>query len=343
MYSADGGKTWHAATTTINPDNSFVIDTGTGVAVRVSDASVPVTAVYTAAQLNNPDETLKTGEGTWLYVRPPAVYSGDDNNTQVTAHYFNAGANHDLRGAAEGHFTRDTAVRLDSLDIANDRLYYSFTLDNGSNWIQSFVPIPPPGAETARLPVPGGFLNISNVDPGPPSTNNPIAFTPDDMGTQFLIHPHRADIDFQIGDNDFITVNVVGKGIFGGLYNYSENTSYPYSQVVPGPNLFETLGKLIAGLETNDQAMIQQSLTNLDEVMSLVRTRAAEVGGRQNRLTVTQAALTMRTFNELDSLSHIEDVDISELMTRMAQQQIAYTSVLKSSSMVMQMSLVNFL
>jgi flagellar hook-associated protein 3 FlgL len=229
------------------------------------------------------------------------------------------------------------------LDTANDRLYYSFTMDNGSNWIQSFVPIPPSGAETIRLPVPGGFLNISNVDPGPPLVNNPIVFDPDDMGTQFLIHPHRADIDFQIGDSDFITVNLVGKSIFGGLYNYSENTDYPYPQVVPGPNLFETLGKLIAGLETNDQAMVQQCLTKLDEVMALVRMRTAEVGGRQNRLTVTQAALTMRSFNEKDSLSHMEDVEITELMTRMAQQQIAYTSVLKSSSMIMQMSLVNFL
>jgi flagellar hook-associated protein 3 FlgL len=77
--------------------------------------------------------------------------------------------------------------------------------------------------------------------------------------------------------------------------------------------------------------------------MALVSTRVAEVGGRENRLIVTQAALVMRTYSEEDHLSQMEDVDVTELMTRLAQQQIAYNSVLKSSSMIMQMSLVNFL
>ena len=371
MFSADGGKTWQevSSTTSVHEPatNRHVttIQTGIGVTVQISNpgttAAPTVTPTYWQTQLANPtpdDEVLKTSEGTWLYVRPTAIYNGDDNNTQVTASYWNLNANNQLKGNAQGHFTRDVAVRLDSIVPGQggqpDRLFYSFSTDNGSNWTMTSVPMPPsPLNSTAplSLPVPGGFLTVGEPVGGPPPTSyilpqagNPLApTTPNDMGTQFIIHPHRADIQFQIGDNDYITVNMVGKDIFGGLYNYSEHTTYPHAEVVPGPNMFETLGKLIAALETNDQTMVQQCLPELDAIMALVRTRVAEVGGRENRLIVTQAALMMRTFSEEDHLSQIEDVDITELMTRLAQQQIAYNSVLKSSSMIMQMSLVNFL
>ncbi|MCL1939146.1 MAG: flagellar biosynthesis protein FlgL [Desulfovibrionaceae bacterium] len=343
MYSADGGKTWLPTNPpTPNPAGTgCIIDTGIGVTVEISDASATVTHTYTAADLSSPDEILKTGEGTWLYVRPTAVYGGDDNTTQVTASYWNSAANRNLEADAQGHFTRDVAVRLDSIE--NGRLYYSFSTDNGSNWTHTSAPMPTTGTDKISLPVPGGYLSIGEMtSAGPPPTYT-LPAAPADMGTQYIIHPHRADIDFQIGDSDYITVNMVGKDIFGGLYNYPENTGYPYAEPVPGPNMFETLGKLVAGLETNDQTMVQQCLDELKDIMTLVSTRVAEVGGRENRLIVTQAALVMRTYSEEDNLSQMEDVDVTELMTRLAQQQIAYNSVLKSSSMIMQMSLVNFL
>jgi len=39
----------------------------------------------------------------------------------------------------------------------------------------------------------------------------------------------------------------------------------------------------------------------------------------------------------------IRDVDLTELMTKLAQQQVSYEAVLKSSGNVMRLSLVNFL
>ena len=347
-YSTDGGKTWQEVNSvTTNPaTGGLIIDTGIGVTVEMSDPTATVTPSYdTINDLNNPtDSVLKTGEGTWMYVRPTAQYRGDDKTTQVTAGYRPTGANGALAGEASGHFTRDVAVRLDSIDssVTPPRLYYSFSTDNGSNWSQASSPMPTSGNEPVNLPVPGGYISVGEMTAAgpPPSYTLPAAA---DMGTQYVIHPHRADINYQIGDTDYITVNMVGKDIFGGLYNRPENTAYPYPEVVSGPNMFETLGKLVAGLETNDEEMVSQCLDELDEVMSLVRTRTAEVGGREERLIVTQASLVMRTYSEEDNLSQMEDIDVSELMTRLAQQQIAYNSVLKSSSMIMQMSLVNFL
>ena len=42
-------------------------------------------------------------------------------------------------------------------------------------------------------------------------------------------------------------------------------------------------------------------------------------------------------------MSSIEDADLTELLTRLAQQQMAYQSILQSSSMIMQLNLTKFI
>ncbi len=44
-----------------------------------------------------------------------------------------------------------------------------------------------------------------------------------------------------------------------------------------------------------------------------------------------------------DRVSAIEDVDLTELIARLARQRMSYQSVLQSSSMIMQLSLMNYL
>jgi flagellar hook-associated protein 3 FlgL len=41
-------------------------------------------------------------------------------------------------------------------------------------------------------------------------------------------------------------------------------------------------------------------------------------------------------------LSYTEDIDLTELLTKLTQQQLTYSTVLKSSSMIMQLSLANY-
>ncbi|MBU4245083.1 MAG: flagellar biosynthesis protein FlgL, partial [Proteobacteria bacterium] len=68
-----------------------------------------------------------------------------------------------------------------------------------------------------------------------------------------------------------------------------------------------------------------------------------DVGGRENRLTVTENILTGLKFNEEALLSSIEDADVSELMTDLVQQQMVYEAVLRSTSMIMQLNLTKFI
>jgi flagellar hook-associated protein 3 FlgL len=300
------------------------------------DSSIP------DSEISGPDNTSYENNGTWLYIRPTAVYQGDDHDTQVLTLYGTT-----AQGTANGSFARDVAVRIDSrlppppaALAPNDVVSYSYSVDDGANWISASATVNSAGELDLLLP--GGYLAFAN-----PAT----ASLAD--GNQFVVHPHRADITLQIGDADYIAVNMVGKDIFGGYYNYPGDSfpgvtpvnfiDYPVRVDEGRANLFETLGDLIAALETNSQAGCQEALPKIEEAMKLLLTRTAEVGGRENRLITTQAAIIMRQYSEEDTLSAVEDVDIYELTARLAQQQTAYNSVLKSSSMIMQMSLVNFL
>lgn len=416
-YSMDGGTTWQEVDNVIpnDPEADFCTIEAGGVRVQFTTVAadgrpVHVTGVRPTGVVDEgPDSPHSNDNGTWIYVRPTAVYQGDDHDTQVVSGYgatvsatasgtfasdvslkivsvdidpstgqeiinytvdngatilhsdpgslsldipgggaldlkskpaagmsfdVNAmtmtvtGTGTTVSGEAEGYFTRDIAVRIDSAPTGG-AIKYSYSVDDGNNWIQATAP-----AGSSSLPVPGGYLTLSG-EPG--------------AGMQFLVHPHRADINYQIGDDDSIAVNMIGKDIFGGYYDYPGDRDAD-GKLIKNPvpvtgqaNLFETVGDLLAALETNSQQGVQEALEKLDDVMALVRTRVAEVGGRENRLISSQGSLIMRQYSEEDRLSDIEDVDVTELMTRLSQQQIAYNSVLKSSSMIMQMSLVNFL
>ncbi|MDR2124499.1 MAG: flagellar hook-associated protein FlgL [Desulfovibrio sp.] len=381
-YTADGGKTWEPATVTGDtaPSPGCTVSGG-GVSVHISDADVPVTRYYDPPGGTNPlSDQSSLAQGTWFCVRPSAVYLGDDTDTQVSTTYIPEGATLTIGAKANGYFARDVAVRLDpylSTDTATPGfLRYSYSVDDGSNWISATAPLPPPppppGAPMT-LPVPGGSLTL---DPSPTAAaGTPPTLDDGVEGMQFIIHPHRADVNFQISEASQITVNMVGKDVFGGLYNYpgdfiknyNNGTPYEYTDTATGqtvnvyndrpiavgsenpyyndgiPNMFESVGELICALECNSQTGVQKSLDKLKDVMNHILAKAAEIGGREKRIAATESALILRRYSEEDRLSQIEDVDLLELEARLAAQQTAYNAVLKSTSMIMQLGLVNFL
>jgi flagellar hook-associated protein 3 FlgL len=84
-------------------------------------------------------------------------------------------------------------------------------------------------------------------------------------------------------------------------------------------------------------------LEQIDAVSKHILTNAARVGAAENRLQITENTLGALKHNETSRLSDVEDADVSELMTQLANQQIIYETVLRSSSMIMRMSLANFM
>ncbi len=53
--------------------------------------------------------------------------------------------------------------------------------------------------------------------------------------------------------------------------------------------------------------------------------------------------LSFQKIDQQERLSYVEDIDLTELLTKLTRQQIAYQTVLQSSSMIMNMSLANYI
>lgn len=351
-YSIDGGTTWHDDGT-ISGDGTDVIDPSAippklgpivlnlptaGQQITMRSSNPNATSFNPVAQQVDTENKNQTGNGTWMYVRPTAIYQGDTNDNPPVVKSYPTTA---TPAGGSGYFTRDVAVRINSIGSSpTDPINYSYSLDDGNTWVQSTAPF-----NSTRLPVPGGFLDLSA----------PLAAT--DLNTQYIIHPQRADIELEVGPDEFIRINNVGKDIFGGLYSTSNTNGYipairdklaeSSRQYGVGEgeanNMFEVVGRLIGYCDTNSQQGIQQALADLSVCHSTVLTAAADVGGRENRLSTIDYITSSRIDADTEGLSRIEDIDVTVLMTKLAQQQLAYNAVLKSSSMIMQMSLMNFI
>lgn len=308
-YSSNGGKSWIAGTLPASvAGDPVVMDLG-NVQVTLADQS------GTGREVNatSADDTNDTS-GTWLWARPTAIYQGDDEDV-IDVDYSGAAG---VTPTASGTFRNNVTVRIDAVGASID---YSYSTDGGRSWTTgNSAPSGPP----ASLSVPGGFLELTGATPN--------------LGDQFVIRPSRALINVEISQNESIQMNNIGKDVFGGLYN-----NQPVDLGENGSNLFETVGKLVGYLETNTQQGAQQALEELTAAHTHITTYLAGVGARENRLVLTDRVLTGLQLNDQERKSRIEDVDVAELMTKLHMQQINYEAVLKSSSTIMRMSLVNYL
>lgn len=350
-YSIDGGKTFltDGSVTTVNGE----------IKVNLPKSGTSVTfANNTQVKVNSPNDT-NDSRGAWLWLRPSAQYKGDDadmDKTKVTC--TGAGAN-PLSGVASGAFNQNTLVRIDNkTPVALDgKIEYSYSLDNGLTWVTGNSVAADASASNAMFNIAsGGILTVNS--------NGSNLLQP---GAQFLIKPRSAAIELRVNVSETVRINDVGKDIFGGIYQdpdavmaaggsrltvASSNAGaafdwrsavYTSNGGVAIKNMFETIGNLVAFMETNNQQGIQQCLESIKLSQSQIMTAAASVGGRENRLIVTSTILGNLKVNENDQLSNEEDIDLATLMTQLSLQQTAYQAVLKSSSMIMQMNLMQYL
>ncbi|MEG2172081.1 MAG: flagellar hook protein [Desulfovibrionaceae bacterium] len=329
-WSDDGGTSWKTGTMpAVNPPppdpaapNPTITQNGITLTVPHTDANGnPI--VITAKDPTQPDGSKN---GTVLRIRPTAIYMGDDKDMPPSTNIM--GGPPGMSAQVAGTFGTDTFIRFDNtvnLNAGGALLNYSYSTDNGKTWVKAEAQVPNPPTNGVRLPVPGGYMDIQTTAP---NTTIPA-------GTQAIIHPDRAELGYEIMDNTFVSVNSVGKEIFGGMYNGEP--------VVNGKgNAFEAVGKMLGYLETNNQDGISACLETLKGGMENVLGETARIAGLENRVTLSKDVLSYQKLDRQERLSYTEDVNLSELLTRLAQQQMAYNTVLKSSSMIMQLNLTKF-
>lgn len=239
-----------------------------------------------------------------------------------------------VNAEGKGLFTGDVMVRIDNDPSetigSGNAIEYSYSTDGGVNWSTGHTSGNTAGGP-AELLVPGGKLVLSERDGAGDLVKN----------AQFVIHPQTAAHNVEISAGQYLKLNNIGSDVFGGYY---ENGTEPvFSDSDTNKNIFVTVGKLVAALENNDQQGCAEALEGLKEGQEYFTTQLASVGARENRLEVAATVLSGLKLNETERMSTIEDADLATLMTELANQQLSYEAVLKSSSMIMKMSLVNYL
>lgn len=237
-----------------------------------------------------------------------------------------------VNAEGRGLFTSDVMVRIDndpSVDIGAGTLHYSYSTDGGVNWDTGHTTANTGAA--AELLVPGGKLVLTGRDGEVELVKN----------AQFVIHPQTAAHNVEISAGQYLQLNNVGAEIFGGYYDNGTQPVFSDSDI--GNNIMVTVGKLVAALENNDQQGCAEALDGLKTGHQYFTTQLASVGARENRLDVADTVLSGLKLNETERMSNVEDADLATLLTELANQQLSYEAVLKSSSMIMKMSLVNYL
>ena len=319
-FSLDGGETW---ITKSLPANGTTLDLD-GAQVEFADG-LPVNIVA-----YDPDITPHpTDNGTMLYVRPTAEYQGDDSDAPAEIDIY---GNHTIiNSEAVGNFKNNVQIRFDSgaQVNANGTVDYSYSTDNGLTW-QTDTATTTPGSDEIRLFVEGGYVDLQV---GPPGTVT--------EGQQLIIRPNRAsEIGYEIAEGEYIDVTNSGKDIFGGIYQGKDDA---FAKPVAGPNLFESISDLIAWADCNNSDGISQALDEIDKVSKHLLGELAEIGGKENRVSLNISLLGNEEFATTSAMSAAEDVDITKLTMTLARQKAAYQAVLQSSSMIMNMNLMSYM
>jgi len=233
-----------------------------------------------------------------------------------------------VNAEGRGLFSSDVMVRIET--IVGSNITYNYSVDGGTNWSDDRA-ASITGGNSSELLVPGGKLVLSDRA-GLFNLN---------AGNQFIIHPQTAAHNVEISAGQHIKLNNIGSEIFGGYYEHGTQPVFSDSDV--GKNIMVTVGKLVAALENNDQQGCAEALDGLKAGQQYFTSQLASVGARENRLDVADTVLSGLKLNETERMSNVEDADLATLLTELANQQLSYEAVLKSSSMIMKMSLVNYL
>lgn len=343
-WSSDGGKTWQTATMAAGSDK---ITVGSGVEIDFSGMIAGESLDISAAEKTGEGE-FSTEDGTAFFVKPTGIYQGDTGNPppQISISNTTPGSTGAVGMVveAEGSFGGNVLVRFDGVKqpdgtfgdnislTGNDEFAYSYSTDNGATWVTAYAKATgdgtPGSGQPLRLPVPGGYIDVDATN-----ANNGDTI---EAGTQVLIHPRRADLGYEVLKDTYIDVNRVGTEIFGG-YNDDKPT------LSDDTNLFNIMGDFIAALEFNNQEGCQEAYSKLSTCLEYVTTQTSRTGALENRVSLAYDVNTSTLLSQEEVLSGTEDIDLTELLSKLTQQQTTYQTVLMSSSMIMNMGLMNYL
>ena len=107
--------------------------------------------------------------------------------------------------------------------------------------------------------------------------------------------------------------------------------------------IFNTLLRLENALTTNDQNEINRSINSLDANAQQLNFARAELGAREQGLSVMQDRQSSENIELQQSLSDNYDADLAQVISDLSGQQAAFQASLKTTATIAQMTLLNYL
>ena len=130
-----------------------------------------------------------------------------------------------------------------------------------------------------------------------------------------------------------IEINIDGKRVF----NFD-------NEVSNDPNVFQIINNLEQALKNGDVNKISSEiLSQIDRANTNVFNLISEVGSKVNRLELTKTQLENDNLNITKSVSTIEDVDITDLIMKLKEAEMVYSTSLSVAGRVLPPSLLDFL
>jgi flagellar hook-associated protein 3 FlgL len=141
-------------------------------------------------------------------------------------------------------------------------------------------------------------------------------------------------IEYEIGRDVTVDVNLSGKTIFGNPTNGSGDGR---------ENVFQALVNLRDSLNANDTAGISQTVGEIDYRLDMVLQQRAEVGARINRFEMAKTRIEDQNYNLNVLLSKTEDADLPKTIIELKQQENVYKASLSVGARIIQQTLVDFI
>jgi flagellar hook-associated protein 3 FlgL len=159
---------------------------------------------------------------------------------------------------------------------------------------------------------------------GAATTTKPFALAADGQSVAYV--GAQEDFSIEIGPTSTMAVSQVGSALF------------------QEPNdVFQALIDLRDALNDDDAPAVRASIGAIDAAHDQVATHHGILGGRHQRLEMTQSQLAEVQINLDELISRIEDVDLPEVISRFQSGQVALQAGLEAGARVSQQTLLDFL
>lgn len=149
-------------------------------------------------------------------------------------------------------------------------------------------------------------------------------FTADD-NLNASYHGDNNQIRLTVQQNVQVAVNISGQQAF-----------------MDDTNAFDVLRDLRTALQENNQEEVGKILPRIDDVVQQINKYRAYVGTSLSALESSQSILDQFKGNTETLLSNTEDTDVADAVTNLAERKLVFEASLKSTALITQLSLVNF-